>query len=107
MAWSWDHTQEAYSNARANLFDLPQRDLIVIWSEWKASDRDGNFDSEKYAKAEAYAGDLPDDALADDIWEKMEAQAKCENGGYDAWACPYGCHCHLISFDRNGEEGND
>lgn len=96
MAWEWSHTPEAYANARRNLGRLDD-DLRVIWAEWEAYD--GNdFDDSVYPDALARAEDIPHDVLADRIWEQMEEQATCDNGGWRAWACPFGCH--TVSFDE-------
>jgi hypothetical protein len=37
------------------------------------------------------------DLLVDAIWEDMEEWRTCDNGGFNAWACPSGCH--TVSFD--------
>jgi hypothetical protein len=30
--------------------------------------------------------------LADWVWMRAEEQATCDNGGYELWMCPTGCH---------------
>jgi hypothetical protein len=32
-----------------------------------------------------------------EVWEKVKALAVCDNGGFEAWVCPYGCH--TLPFD--------
>jgi hypothetical protein len=101
MAWSWSHTNEAYGNARDNLA-LKGRDwLETTLAEWQASRLgqfgDYHFRDKRYPKCLAYAKILSDDSLCDLIWERMEQHATCDNGGFNAWACPYGCH--TVSFD--------
>jgi hypothetical protein len=109
MAWSWSHTNQAYSNAYDNLRDMEKSDLEIIFAEWHAAtDSKGNVDSNnwfksKYAKALRQAKKLDADVLADFIWEKASEWATCDNGGYDAWMCPSGCGCHTVSFDQKVE----
>lgn len=111
MAWEWSHAQEAYSNARQNVQKRDRRWLEAVYAEWKTWDvRDDEddteaFDQEAYEAASREARVLPDDTLADYVWERMEQQAICTNGGFMAHACPYGCCCHMVSFDlEDGDE---
>lgn len=103
MAWSWSHTAEAYANAQKNLESQVRAWLEVVFAEWHAAeDLDSvspEFNESKYNVALADAKELPCDALADFIWQQMSEQATCDNGGFDAWCCPYGCGCHTVSFD--------
>ena len=98
MAWSWSHTSEAYDNAHRNLYTKSRDELEIIFAEWKGSGEDAHLDEEAYDQALGYADDLPLDLLISYIWEQMQQQATCDNGGYDAWACPYGCGPHKVSF---------
>jgi len=106
MAWSWSHTSEAYDNASANLLALDHATLVEIVTEWDAYRPDAeDADSEGFSieahtaahAADAYR-DMCSDSIADLIWDRMSEQATCDNGGFNAWACPYGCH--TVSFDR-------
>lgn len=106
MAWSWSHTQEAYSNAEQNLRNLPRETLEVIFGEWRAAQGKGgiihdsdDFNLKKYERALKYAKTLSDDVLADFIWEQASELATCDNGGFEAWMCPSGCGCHCVPFD--------
>jgi len=112
MSWEWSHTTEAYSNCRQNLQKLSNIALLEIWAEWKASKQEGynwQFNQGKYSKALRkarrllYRKDMRE-ALEGNIWEWMAAEATCTNGGWKAWACPYGCGCHLVSFSLEKEE---
>ena len=104
MAWSWSHTDGAYINARENLNNLDREKLEVIFAEWKGKQAKwDNLHKHKYEKALVKAKTLPDDVLADFIWDKMEEQALCTNGGHEAHCCPFGCGCHMVSFSP--EEG--
>jgi hypothetical protein len=103
MAWSWSHTAEAYDNARENLARLPKEKLEIIFAEWRAAQGKGGiihdhneFNERKYNRALAYAKTLDDETLVDFIWERAEEAATCDNGGFEAWMCPSGCH--TVSF---------
>lgn len=110
MAWSWSHSQEAYAAAEHNLRQLDSETLQIIFAEWRAAqgkhgvitDHDA-FNSRKYERALAYAKGLPDDVLADFIWEKASEYATCDNGGFNAWLCPSGCGPHCVPFDTEDD----
>ena len=111
MAWSWSHTNEAYSNAYQNVQNKDREWLEVCYAEWHAAepyDEDSamageldpnSFNEEKYNEAleDVHENEIPNDVLADYIWERMSEAATCDNGGFNAWACPSGCH--TVSFD--------
>ena len=117
MAWEWSHTQEAYDNALNNLDNFETDELLTIASEWAAWDGEDGFDEGKYYKA---LKDLRNrrsrlvkrnmthgfrEGLIDDIWNHMSEFRTSDNGGYNAWACPYGCH--TVSFDSDNTEEID
>lgn len=62
------------------------------------------FDSEAYAIALEESRSLPIDTLADYITERAETTATCDNGGFNAWVCPSGCH--TVSFSSADELEN-
>ncbi len=115
MVWSWSHTQEAYQNAEDNLRQLPRETLEIIFAEWRAAQEKGGvintfhagWNQKKYDRALAYAKAMPEDffeeTIVDFIWNKMQEWATCENGGFDAHCCPYGCGCHTVSFSTPEE----
>ena len=109
MTWGWSHTTEAYVNARENVREQSADWIRVVWAEWKArlngtdSDGDPRFSERKYAQALKRAQGIETDILADEVWDLMSEQARCTSGGWDAHACPYGCGCHMVSFDREKE----
>lgn len=109
MAWSWSHTAEAYDNARLNIQDLPHEDLVTILAEIRAKKWDDDnpdeplsFNNGKYNEFYEESDKLSNDILADAIWEFASEYRTCDNGGFNAHVCPYGCH--TVSFDRNEEE---
>ena len=111
MAWSWSHSQEAYENARENLSTLDRETLEIIFAEWRAAQGKGgiihnhnHFHQRKYDRALKHAKTLPDDVLADFIWERASEQATCDNGGWNAWMCPSGCHTVPFSLVAEVEE---
>lgn len=107
MAWQWSHSAEAYENARQNLESMERETLEVIFAEWKATQGkcgiigpySEDFSERNYNLALKLAETLPGDVLIDFIWEKAVELATCENGGADAWMCPYGCGSHFVPFD--------
>ena len=114
MAWSWSHSQEAYENARENLSTLDRETLEIIFAEWRAAQGKGgvihnhnHFHQRKYDRALKHAKTLPDDVLADFIWEQASELATCDNGGFNAWMCPSGCGCHCVSFSPPAEPENE
>lgn len=112
MAWSWSHTNEAYDNAYNNLCRLSVDELRVIYAEWKAyfagketdPDDDEPFDNDACNAALEECKDFPDDVLADQIWGWASEGATCDNGGFKAWVCPYGCHTVSFDSEENDEE---
>ena len=98
MAWSWSHTAEAYATARENLEELPRDTLEEICDEWALHDADEGHPADE----EVDIPNLPDDVLVDYIWERAEEQALCDNGGWAAWVCPYGCH--TVPFSRGNPD---
>lgn len=121
MAWSWSHTDEAYKYAKSELHKLSHETLAEIYAEWKATtygakdasfeDRDGwdiaSFGQKKYPACLNGALKLPTDVLASEIWNHASEQATCDNGGYNAWMCPYGCMPHCVDFGPNDRKEED
>ena len=97
MTWGWSHTAEAYANAEAQVRAKDRDWLVVCWSEIQAAVSTGEFSEDEfnealYAKASNDSEEMDDDALATAIWEYMWELSLCDNGGFNAWACPWGCH---------------
>lgn len=115
MAWSWSHSSEGIQNAQDNLALLDREKLEIIFAEWRAAQGKhgiinrihADFNEKRYNRALAYAKDLTLDQLQEFIWEKAEEQAICDNGGFEAWMCPYGCGCHTVPFSSQEELGVD
>lgn len=109
MAWSWSHTAEAYDNARQNIENKDREWLEVCWAEWRAAEpkeySEHEFNEKKYAKALVKAKKLPGDVLASDIWDKASEFATCDNGGFNAYCCPWGCH--TVPFDLETSEARE
>ena len=102
MAWEWSHTPEAYTNALRNLEDMPRSELEVIAKEIMSTDRESygpNLDLERYDSLDL--SDWLTDDIVSYIWDFMATERTCTNGGWKAYACPYGCNHHLIPFDRD------
>lgn len=108
MAWSWSHTQAAYATVQQNICLKDRGWLEVVYAEWQAAEGDIHFcaelNEEKYNTAWQEAIELSADTLADYIWERTSDYATCENGGFDAHCCPFGCACHFVSFSEEEDE---
>lgn len=108
MSWSWSHTGEAYANARLNFVELPRETRNVIAAEWLAAiphpqhgiSFHADLDLRKYAKSLVRVTKWDDNRLNDWTWDRIERLAICTNGGFEAHCCPFGCGCHMVSFDR-------
>lgn len=101
MSWEWTHSPEAYENARKRMSKLPIRKLHVIYAEIEAADKDKNgfyitstsgLDLDLYETKLEEAKGLARDVLAERIWRFMEEFRTCDNGGFNAYCCPYLCH---------------
>jgi len=112
MSWSWSHTPEAVFNVMANVRALPDDTLAEIWAEWEAaynmdSVSDPGFDELAFEDGLARADDIilegRRDLLVDCIVGCMIDHDVCDNGGFRAWACPFGCDCHTVAFSNEGE----
>lgn len=104
MAWSWSHSSEAYSYARCELDDFSRPLLLEILTEWRMHEK-GRPDQmwadtwpKELAMVTFQNRETRTQALRDAVWEKAREQATCDNGGYNAWMCPYGCHPHCVDF---------
>jgi hypothetical protein len=114
MAWSWSHTQQAYADAHENLSNLDKPTLEIIFSEWRSAQvKHGTipaspiFNQRSYDRALKHAAILDHDTLVEFIWEKASELATCENGGFEAWMCPYGCGSHCVSFNLPEEDEDE
>jgi hypothetical protein len=104
MAWEWSYTNAGLENILENLHDKPQTWLAECLAEWQATrtkEYQAKFRVNRWEKCLAWCLTLPQDTLADAIYDRAYEQSTCENGGHDAWVCPYGCH--TVSLDRERE----
>ena len=102
MVWQWSHTAEGIDNARTRLELKSRRWLVTVYAEWQArichEDDEDEFSDPKYRAARKEARQLDDEMLIDAIWNCMCELEYCDNGGFQAWACPFGCH--TLSFSQ-------
>lgn len=112
MAWSWSHTTDAYIYARSELAGLTTPMLEEIAAEWRMHELHPG-DSHVHAWADQWPRVLRNTCvrfkgerqkLIAHIWEKAQEQATCDNGGFHAWMCPYGCGPHCVDFGPTDEE---
>jgi hypothetical protein len=115
MAWHWSHTADAYDNARENLERLPRVVLLTIVREWAYREREranrlrfpGGQQIGPSGRVRGFRlpnglRGLPNETLVGLIWQYAEDNRTCDNGGYNAWMCPYGCH--TVPFDSPSED---
>lgn len=113
MAWEWSHSYEAYDNVRENIHNKVEKDreeMEEVWGEWYAYFLERYMEVPFLDSIEAgrkTAEGLSNYDLAETIWKLSEAQSICENGGFEAWICPYGCGCHMVPFDLIEGEDED
>ena len=115
MSWEWSHTEEAYSDAFKNLCDLDRETLCVIMAEWDTEIfnggeyLDGFYDKRLQQLMEDKFESC--ETLARQIWiqcaESQEINGQwfgrtCDNGGFNAWMCPHGCH--TVPFSKEEQE---
>ncbi len=105
MAWSWSHSDEALENAYQNCCNLPREALLTTFVEWRVWSAKQNDEDERDAelKAQQMAEKLPNETLADVVWEFASMQQTCDNGGHNAWIDPEGFQTvpfDLVSTDR-------
>ncbi|MFA5489304.1 MAG: hypothetical protein WC284_08810 [Candidimonas sp.] len=107
MAWEWSHTSEAYSYAYENLESMDRDFLEDAYAEIKATAKDkhgvygSDLDMDEYEKALKWAKSMPFDVLVDFIWNFAEEYKTADNGGFNAYMCPYGCH--TVPFSSKDE----
>ena len=116
MTWEWSVTSEAKSDLYENIHDQPHEWLRVVFAEWKASangyfhprvNARRDFDERRYQRALASCADMPEEVLADKIYDFAERLANATNGCHAAWCCPHGCGCHLLPFHRFSDDNED
>lgn len=103
MTWKWNHNQKALDIFRNTVDAWETSRKIEICSEWSAfyqqrgyddyeEDDPNYFNEVVYESSLSFWGNQNEDTLTDAIVASAEAHAVCDNGGFDLWACPYGCH---------------
>ena len=110
MAWEFSHSEEGYATVRIRIGRLGIRVLRVIFAEIYASGcvvdegeafeaSDGvraDFDERDYALALESAKLKDKEELVRFVIAFTFWQSTCDNGGFNAHVCPYGCH--TVSF---------
>lgn len=105
MAWSWSYSSDGIEAIR-DAINRQDRDwLEICWAENTAAqpvvgEETGevdpcskpDLDLTEYNRALAVARTLPVDVLCDAIFDFACNIATCNNGAFEAWCCPWGCH---------------
>lgn len=107
--WTCSHTIEAWDNARENLYrktDHPEF-LIEAYAEIRTYEDMGEdaynqcnhaeFSSIYSAYEHEARCDISEDNLVEFIFEWANNFNTCDNGGWNLYVCPDGCH--TVSFD--------
>ena len=118
MAWEWSHSNEAYENANLRLHLKPRRWLEVCLAEIRTDAiekiaekiEDDEFDWQKVYAAQlkllrSRKTKVETDWIVGDIWRFAEELCTCDNGGFNLWVCPSGCH--KVSVDDLTEKQFD
>lgn len=109
MSWNWSHTEEAIQNVQTNIASLDDDTLVEVYAEWSCAQLTGTgyvLIEAKMPLARETARSFIDadarDIIVDAIISKTCHHAECENGGFEAHICPFGCH--TVSFDNDNDE---
>jgi len=123
MSWSWSYSQEGYQNIHDNIHRMSREDLIVCLAEFAAHEKrpedwddeeDGDweeyrmmhepFDDAEFEKVKKRLTEscLDAETFADEVSRKAAEYAVSDNGGFNAYVCPYGCH--TVSLDPPEDE---
>lgn len=101
MAWEWSHTYEAYANVEGNIHHMSLADLRTVYAEWRAYDLEQKNHEDPWGKPYDRfirdANKMSRNELTEYVWERASEFRTCDNGGFRAWVCPWGCH--TVSFD--------
>ena len=102
MAWEWSHTAEAYTDAYTNVQKLDMITLAEVLAEWLVSAAPGINHLQSKIEAALLTDEYNDcENLAESVWQfasSYDFGRRCDNGGFNAWVCPHGCH--TVPFDR-------
>ena len=107
MTWGWSHTAEAYANAQRQVESKDRRWLVEVWAEIQAAVpaaedwQEPEYSDSRFERAKNDAEEISNEGLASAIWEWASEDRTCDNGGFNAHCCPWGCH--TVPFDAIGE----
>lgn len=95
MAWQASMIIEGYETAMGNLYEMDREKVEIIFAEQKAENSE-DWDS-TYENALKQAQNLDENILFSTVWDFAEEQNTTDNGGFEFWLCPYGCHTASVS----------
>lgn len=94
--WEFSHSPEAYDILRENIDKQNREWLETTWAEIQArSSREehvGGFNEQQFGESLAQAKKFADDVLSNAIFDFAMEQRLCDNGGHNAYCCPFFCH---------------
>lgn len=114
MAWEWSYSHEGIDNIRQNIMDMDTETAIVALAEHQAlasrEDYANGFNSAEYDRSLARLnadletlGESFGEMIKMELFDQASEIATCENGGFNVWACPFGCHTVSASRDDDQE----
>lgn len=99
--WSWSYSNEGIDLIMKGIENEPLHDLEVAYAEFEAyrlKDRPNvkhEFNSAAYRRALKQArliAETGEDILVSAIQSRAQEFSGSDNGGWNAYYCPYGCH---------------
>ena len=107
MSWEWSHAPEAYEEWKDELRKKSKAFLNEAYAEWNCNDIieaqsevedvpavllcSPHFDG-RYEHFIKEAKKWPKDVLVEWVWARAEQLRTTDNGGFNCWVCPEGCH---------------
>ena len=73
--------------------------LETVYAEWEGHEGTECVNPANCRHALKHAATKSHDELADYVWEKAKRSATCEKGGWEVWACPFGCVGHRLPVE--------
>ena len=101
--WEFSHSEEAYADLEENIYSQDRKWLETVYAEIQAIEN-GELNQKKYKLELKTASNLSNDALAEAIFEWTMQDRTCDNGGFNAYCCPFRCECHMVSMSLPEEK---
>ena len=111
MIWPLSHSEDGLHNAQLNIQSRSREWLEEVAAEWAVYEKvDNTEDFEVFQELMdeelLRLKEVPQEALADFVFDKAVEQGDCTNGGWELYCCPYHCAPHTVGFDLE-EDASD